>query len=141
MSENLNKIIGASWAFPPKFDKKSNSVVMVTGRENIQQSLSVLFGTERGERLLEQKYGCNITSFLFRPITSPTASIIKNQISRAVALYEPRIKLEKISIDSTQAIDGKLSFELDWLEETTNTRNNMVFPYYAIEGTLLGEKE
>ncbi len=140
MSDPLNKIIGTGWAFPPSFDSKNCSAAMVTGETNIVQSLSILFGTQRGERILEQEYGCNIASFLYRPITSPTASALRNQIRRAVTLFEPRIKLEEIKLDTDESIEGKITIQLQWIEETTNTRNNMVFPYYAVEGTLIPTK-
>ena len=137
MSSNLNRIIGKSWAFPPSFDQKSKSATMATGSTNIEQSLTVLFGTQRGERPLLQKYGCDLSSYLYRPITSPTISILRNQISNAITLYEPRLKVEEINIDGSEAINGKINIHIQWLEETTNTRSNMVFPFYDVEGTLI----
>jgi phage baseplate assembly protein W len=137
---DTDKIIGTGWAFPPRFDNNTNSAVTVTGKENIVQSLSILFGTQRGERLLEQQYGCDISSFLYRPITSPTASVIRNQIRRAILLFEPRIKIEEITLDTSESVDGKISIQLNWIEETTNTRSNMVFPFYAVEGSLILSK-
>ena len=140
MSDNINSIIGTSWAFPPRFNHNSGSADMVTGNTNIVQSLTVLFGTQRGERILEQEYGCDIASFLYRPITSPTASALRNQIRRAITVYEPRIKLEDVILDTSASVDGKITIHLHWLEETTNTRSNMVFPFYAVEGTLIPSK-
>ena len=136
MNSNAN-IIGSSWSFPPKFDLHSRSVAMVTGAENLKQSLNVLFGTQRGERILAQQYGCNLSEYLFRNITTREKSVMRNQITRAISLFEPRIILQKFTFDTSNSIEGELSIIIEWVEETTNTRNNMVFPFYTIEGTLL----
>ncbi|MFC5049176.1 GPW/gp25 family protein [Rubritalea spongiae] len=140
MSTAEDNIIGTSWAFPPRFSRYAKSSVMVTGAENIAQSLNVLFGTQRGERLLVQEYGCDLSSLIYRPVNSATAATLKNQIERAIILYEPRIIIQKLVIDTSDTIDGKLSIHLEWLEEKTNNRRNMVFPFYAAEGTLIPAK-
>jgi len=140
MSKAPQNIIGTGWAFPPRFDRSSASAATVTGQEDIIQSLTILFGTQLGERILEQDYGCQISSFLFRPITPSISSVLRNQIRRAITLHETRIKLEEITLDTTDAVDGKINIQLHWSEETTNNRRNHVFPFYATEGTLIPSK-
>ena len=140
MSKAPNNISGTGWSFPPRFDRSSSSVSMVTGDQDIEQSLTILFGTQRGERMLEQDYGCQISSFLFRPITPSIASVLKNQISHAITMHETRIKIEEICIDIAESLEGKISIHLHWREETTNNRRNRVFPFYASEGTLIPAK-
>ncbi|WP_018970923.1 GPW/gp25 family protein [Rubritalea marina] len=140
MSAAEDKIIGSSWAFPPRFNQHEQSAVMVTGADNIAQSLNVLFGTQRGERLLVQEYGCDLSSLIYRPVSASTAATLKNQIERAIVLYEPRIILQKLVIDTSDSINGKVSIRIDWIEEKTNNRRNMVFPFYAAEGTLIPAK-
>ena len=136
MSASKN-IIGVAWSFPPKFDRNQKTVSTVTGQENIEQSLNVLFGTQLGERILKQQYGCDIASYLFRPITDANESVLHNQITRAITLFEPRIKLDEVLFNTSNAVEGQISITVKWTEETTNTRNNLVFPFYAVEGTLI----
>ena len=140
MKDASRNIIGTGWSFPPRFDKNTETVSMVTGEEDIVQSLTILFGTQLGERILEQDYGCQIASFLFRPITPAVSSVLRNQIRRAITLHEARIKIEEITLDTSEAVDGKINIQLQWLEESTNNRRNIVFPFYASEGTLIPSK-
>ena len=58
-------------------------------------------------------------------------------IEKAILFYEPRITLENIDITFENPNDGILHIHLDYTIRKTNTRTNMVFPYYLIEGTNL----
>ena len=48
---------------------------------------------------------------------------------------EPRILLEDVIFDLSGAMQGELRITLDYLIRQTNTRSNMVFPFYFAEGT------
>lgn len=129
--------LGKGWSFPPTFLSNTGSVVMVNGDADIQQSLSVLLNTIPGERPMNITYGCPVNSFLFDGIDSSTLNKLKDVIAKAILFFEPRITLNDVSIDDTQYLDGVLFIALDYTIRTTNSRNNMVFPYYLAEGTLL----
>ena len=44
--------LGRGWSFPPEFGPGGAEVAMVAGEEDIAQSLSILFGTALGERVM-----------------------------------------------------------------------------------------
>ena len=110
---------------------------MTTGEEDIKQSLAVLFGTQPGERPLLLDYGCDLMTHVFRPALSSEVALLEEEIRSAVVNYEPRITLEEVEIDTSEAADGKLYIQLQFLIDTINSRHNMVFPFYAEEGTLI----
>jgi phage baseplate assembly protein W len=51
--------------------------------------------------------------------------------------YEPRIDLNKIDIDPTDELEGVLLINLDYTVRATNSRKNMVYPFYKAEGNEL----
>ena len=45
MDDPEQAILGTGWSFPPTFSRADVSVVMVSGVDNVRQSLWVLFST------------------------------------------------------------------------------------------------
>ena len=126
--------LGIGWKFPPTFDKRIKSVEMVSEEEDIRQSLYILLSTKQGERIINPDYGSDVQSMVFEPIGSNTSTYLKESIRRAVLHYEPRITLENVSVDEDGEEDGLLLVNLDYTVRKTNSRTNMVYPYYILEG-------
>ncbi len=137
MSDTKNNITGLGWSFPPAFDLHSKGVKIVTGKEDIDQSLKILFGTKPGERILEQQFGCDINVALFQNISLSEKTFLENTIRRAVITYEARLNVHTIDIDTSQSVDGIIHIQIDFTIRTTNSRHNIVYPFYLGEGTLL----
>ena len=56
-------------------------------------------------------------------------------IERAVLFFEARIDLNFIDLDTGQIEQGILNILVDYTVRATNTRSNMVYPFYFQEGT------
>ncbi len=136
MSNNTG-FLGKGWSFPPEFNRHARSVKMVSEEEDIRESLRILILTAPGERMMQQAYGCGLKQMVFEEMNESTETEIKDLIQRAVLFYEPRITLNKIEIDIEAMDQGFLSIGLYYTIRTTNSRSNMVFPFYYKEGTGL----
>lgn len=126
--------LGTGWSFPPTFDKKGRTVEMLSDEADIKSCLGILLSTSIGERIMQPKYGCDLKRFLFEPLNTTLKAYIKDLVKKAILYFEPRIKLEEISL-TTDDNEGILLITVDYTIITTNTRNNLVFPYYLEEGT------
>lgn len=131
--------LGRGWSFPPRFDDRSARLIPVAAEEDIVESLRVLFLTRPGERVMHPRYGCRLHDLVFEPMDAETEAAIELAISRAVLFHEPRIEVAGITVRSDGWPDGRLSILLDYRVRATNTRNNIVFPFYLAEGTLLSD--
>ena len=137
MAKN-NSFLGKGWSFPPTFH--NNGIVgveMVEKEQDIKQSLEILLNTTKGERIMLPEYGCDLQSFLFESINDSKMHLLQEMIRSAILNYEPRIELHEVIIDHSSYQDGIIRIKLDYTIETTNTRFNLVFPYYKVEGTGL----
>ena len=123
--------LGRGWNFPPQLTE--NGVKMVAYEEDIEQSLRVLFSTSPGERVNRYDYGCPYT---FEPIYTQTLVRMRADIARAITLFEPRITLEEVSFEE-RSDKGLLLILITYTIIRTNSRNNMVYPFYLNEGTNL----
>jgi hypothetical protein len=129
--------LGAGWGFPPEFNRDAGAVRMVHGTDDIEESLRILMATVPRERVMQPAYGCGLKQLVFESINESTLTLIRDAIQRAVLFFEPRIDLEDIVIDEGQAHEGVLLIRLDYRVRTTNSRTNLVFPFYFQQGTNL----
>jgi hypothetical protein len=65
-----------------------------------------------------------------------TLTHLKTIIADAILYFEPRIVLEDVTFDTTDIADGVLLIDVVYWIEMTNSRSNLVIPYYFLEGTL-----
>lgn len=139
--------MGTGWSFPPVFDKFSLNVKMVSDKADIEQSLKILFSTNAGERTMLPEYGCSLIEYIFEESDSSLFSIIKDRMQHAILYYEPRIIVNEIVVSadhSDNAADynkGVLVIKIDYTVKSTNSRNNMVYPFYLSEGNLLNRAD
>lgn len=130
---------GQGWKFPPSFDTNNRQTQVVSDEESIRTSLEILMGTAMGERLMQPLYGTNLQPQLFKNGDLSTATLIQNFIRDAIVQYEPRISLNKVVVDASRMVDGILLITVDYQVRRTNSRSNIVFPFYLKEGNLIPE--
>jgi uncharacterized protein len=138
MADQLKQsFLGTGWGFPPAFLTLTHSIEMVSDEEDIRQSLFLLLSTTPGERIMNPGYGCDLQRFVFSMMNTATHMEIMDIVGRAILLYEPRIKVMDIAVYSVSIDPGILHIVIDYVVIQTNSRSNMVFPFYHQEGTNL----
>ena len=75
-------------------DGKQRDIVLDYDDQAIKNSLIRIFNTIPGERFLFPKFGCNLYSYLFTPVTVDQAEVIGNAILDAIRIWEPRVKIQ-----------------------------------------------
>ncbi|WP_316632460.1 GPW/gp25 family protein [uncultured Flavobacterium sp.] len=135
--ETAQDFLGIGWSFPPEFKESTKEVTMLTDEEDIKSSLEILLSTKIGERLMQPKYGCNMDELLFNPLNRTLKTFVSELIKTAILYHEPRIDVEKIDITKGDDLSGELLVLLDFKVRATNSRINMVYPFYKQEGTNL----
>lgn len=135
MQNRNNGFLGRGWSFPPAFDAATAEVRMVEAETDIRQSLGILFSTLPGERIMQPRYGCALHTMVFEGVNDTLVTQLETLLADAILYYEPRIRLEAINISRESQLDGLLLISLDYTVIQTNTRSNMVYPFYLLEGT------
>ncbi|MBL4663922.1 MAG: GPW/gp25 family protein [Flavobacteriaceae bacterium] len=131
----VQTFLGEGWSFPPHFDRKTGTLVTTTAVIDINKSLEILLTTKLGERIMLPNYGCNLEELLFQPLDVTLKTYIKDLIKTAILYHEPRIDVQKITLDSTNELEGEILINIDYIVRITNSRANMVFPFYKKEGS------
>lgn len=128
--------LGRGWSFPPTFSKVENGVEMREAEYDIKESLFLILSTNVGERIMQPEFGSHVNKLLFEPLDKTFSTYISEQIKNAVLYFEPRITLDSVDYFHDD-LNGKVDVTLNYTINGTNTRSNLVFPFYINEGTDL----
>ncbi|WP_370174023.1 GPW/gp25 family protein [Leeuwenhoekiella palythoae] len=129
--------LGIGWSFPPEFNKETKSIQMVSAIEDINQSLHILLNTKLGERIMLPNYGSSLCDFVFEGLNMSTRTYIVDRVKMAILYNERRIELDKIDFDQSRILEGEVLMIVHYTVRLTNSRGNMVYPFYINEGTEL----
>lgn len=125
--------LGRGWSFPPEFFPESGEVAMTADEEDIRASLVILLGTALGERFLTPKYGLNTRELLFEPMSTTMTTYLKDRIKTGILVYEPRITLASVELDTSGQHEGRVAIIVDYQVRATNSRYNLVYPFYTTD--------
>jgi uncharacterized protein len=135
MATISKSFLGTGWDFPPFFTKSPAETAMLSDAEDIQSSLEILLSTRQGERVMRPDYGCNLDELVFEPLTTTFKTYIQDLIMTAILYHEPRIEVNKIDLDDSGDLEGRITISIEYTIRATNTRFNFVFPFYKKEQT------
>lgn len=127
--------LGVGWGFPPRFGRGGSSVRMVSDEDDIRESLRILLSTNPGERVMLPAYGCGLRAKMFESVSEGMVTELTDLIERAVLFFEPRITLDAVDVVIKDVLTGLVDIHLSYRIRTTNTRSNMVYPFYLLEAT------
>jgi phage baseplate assembly protein W len=126
-------LIGLGWRFPILPDE-TGSLGYVGGDVNVEQSLQILLLTELGERVMRPDFGCKAPRLVFAPGSTQYLGLLETTVREAVRDWEPRVELEEVRAEVDPEDETRVNVAINYLIRQTNTRNNLVFPFYL--GTL-----
>lgn len=134
MKENKS-FLGSGWSFPPRFMESTDGLELSHNNQDIAESIFILLSTTPGERVMNPKYGCDLQSMVFSSMSTSNKTIIEDMINTAILYFEPRVRVVAITINSPDQLNGKLEINITYDIKGTNSRKNMVYPFYLSEGT------
>lgn len=147
----MDSFLGTGWSFPPEFvvrkadgpSRPAGQVRLTADEADIEASLRILFGTATGERFLQPTYGLDMRELLFDSISTTMRTYLEDRIRTTVLIFEPRIDLLALRVDTTMQTEGRLAIEVEYAVRSTNSRFNLVYPFALNDGNevraLLGQ--
>jgi phage baseplate assembly protein W len=125
--------LGTGWSFPPAFTRGGAEVALVAGAEDIHQSLQILLSTRLGERVMRDDFGCDLSNVLFEEVDQSLVNSLTRIVSDAILYHEPRISLDSLDVSESDTQHGLLLISIEYTIRSTNSRFNMVYPFYINE--------
>jgi phage baseplate assembly protein W len=142
--------LGRGWSFPPDFGLRG--IAMSAYEAKVAESIRIILGTARGERVMRPDFGCGIHDLVFEPANESTLALIRAAVRGALVLWEPRVDLLDVWIEATPGValrrnlpagealppagarDGTLIIAIDYRVRGTNNEFNLVYPFYLRQG-------
>ncbi len=100
------------------------------GDDLIRESILIILGTAKGERVMRPDFGCGINELVFAPNDVSTATLLSFHIKEALLQWEPRIDVLDISVQPDSTEQNRLNINISYKVKATNTKKNLVFPFY-----------
>ena len=128
-----DELPGGGWSFPVGTDYKGD-ISLSKGQLSIEDSIKIILGTAKGERVMRPDFGCDIHEHLFSAATPATLNLIESSVEEALVRWEPRIDIESVDARTDDEEPHTVLIEIDYHVRTTNSLSNMVYPFYLTEG-------
>jgi len=123
-----SEFLGVGWGFPVGLG--DNGQILVTRHEDsVRQAIWTILGTAPGERVMRPDFGCGIQDLVFALNSAGTAGLVANQVRQALLKWEPRIDVSDVQVNPNAQGNG-LIINIDYTVRATNSRFNLVYPFY-----------
>ncbi len=135
--------LGVGWKFPvsteqipkpqeqiPEPQEPQRGIAMAHYEESVRQSIWIILATARGERVMRPDFGCGIHELVFAVNNAATAGRAATEVREALIRWEPRIELLNVAAAADPAQPHRLLIEIDYKVRATNSRFNLVYPFY-----------
>ena len=124
--------LGRGWSFPVRLGL-DGGVRLSAYEEDIRDSIRIILGTSKGERVMRPDFGCGIHDLVFSAISETARTDIEDTVRSALADFEPRIDVRTVEVSRGQHLDGRLDVSIDYVIRGTNNQLNLVYPFHIKE--------
>lgn len=119
--------LGKGWKYPLALTQ--NEIACSEGEDLIRESIRVILGTTKGERVMRPEFGCGINELVFAP-NNTTAALIEFYVKEALLNWEPRIEVLTVTVTPDSEEPNQLRIDIEYRIKTSNTKGNLVYPFY-----------
>lgn len=123
------RFLGKGMAFPPKINMSTGRFETSDENKSVKESVYIILMTQKTERWIRPNFGSEIMSYTFLDINETMVNVIKREIIACIKENEPRVSDVEIHLDAVSK-PGYLIFDIEYTVASTNTRDNLVFPFY-----------
>ena len=126
--------LGIGWRYPVVTDPLKGDIALSSYDRDVREAIRIIIETKQGERVMRPLFGCGIHDLVFEEINATTIAAVESTVREALITYEPRIELNNVTVDPSDALDGMLIISIDYRLRRTNQEDNLVYPFFFREG-------
>ncbi len=123
------EFLGVGWMYPVQLDEVGE-VRFARYEEDVREAIWIILSTAPGERVMRPDFGCGIYEFVFSTNTARILGLIQSRVEDALLRWEPRIDVEGVTVESAPDDPVKLLIRVDYRVHATDSRFNLVYPFY-----------
>jgi len=130
----MKDFLGRGWKFPVAVDA-AGRIALSEYEDDVREAIRIILMTAKGERVMQPDFGAGLYDFVFASMSSTTLGRVQRAVGDALVKWEPRVEVTAVSVEPDEGEIGKLLINIDYRVRATNTRFNLVFPFYLKEQT------
>lgn len=127
------EFLGTGWAYPVTIRNDLGLIQDSSYETDIAQSIRIILGTAKGERVMRPDFGCGIHDLAFSVVNTQVMAQIETTVREALRTYEARIEVRRVTVGTRHLDAGRLDVEIDYEIRATNQPGNIVYPFYVQE--------
>lgn len=121
-------LLGIGIGYPVSVDE-TGSFALAAYEESVRQSVWIILGTAKGERVMRPDFGCGIYDLVFDINSAATAGSVAQAVRDALLVFEPRIDVVEVTVAPDNGGEVLL-ISVDYQVRATNNAFNLVYPFY-----------
>jgi phage baseplate assembly protein W len=125
-----HELLGRGWSFPITVDG-AGQIVEAAEDDKVRQAIELVLRTAPGERMMRPDFGCGIHDLVFDTLTDELLGRVRAEVAQALATWEPRIDVLGVAARQDPDERVRLLIEIAYRVRSTNSRFNLVFPFYV----------
>lgn len=130
--EDDNNYLDVGWKFPPSFNHHSSTVETVDGLSDIRESLIILMRTRVGERIMEKKYGCDLTPLAFQQLDLNLETFMVNNIKETIDQHEARVEVLDVKLSRPNDGHGAININIHYKVKKLDIEDIIQYGYDPI---------
>ena len=131
----MAEFLGKGWRFPVQRDESEERFAAAAYEESIRQAIRIILSTALGERVMRPDFGCAIHELVFAPNSAATQGMAEHHVREALLRWEPRIEVLDVNAVASGGQDEELLIGVYYRVRMTDSRFNLVYPFYLNRGT------
>ena len=133
MASSAREFLGVGWKFPIQVTS-TGQIARARHEQRIEESIYLILGTAKGERVMLPEFGCGIHDLVFAPNNTGTIAMAVESVRKALTAYEPRIDVLDVTATPEMAQRNLLLIRVNYRIRANNALGNLVYPFYIREG-------
>ncbi len=127
------EFLGVGWKFPVQLNSRGE-IALSRHEDDVQEAIEIILRTAPGERVMLPDFGCGIHDLVFAPNNTRTAGLVRFHVEDALKRWEPRIELDSVEVAPDPNEPAALLISIDYTVRATDSRFNLVYPFYLERG-------
>lgn len=125
-------VLGLGWDFPVRWRVVADGceVAATSDEDAVCRSIALVLGTVRGERAMRPTFGSRLQDYVFSPNTPITRAAVEHEVREALLRNEPRIDVLDVVATAPDRPQHTLLIDIALRVRGTDSRFNMVYPFY-----------
>ena len=125
------EFLGSGLKFPLQVDPITGKIALSHYEDDIEEAISIILGTYRGERVMRPDFGSTALDYVFAPTGFSVSDSIAHDIREQLVIQEPRIVDVSVKCDEHNGTAGSFIVNIAYTVRNTNNRYNRVYPFYT----------